>query len=80
MNLRKLYVTVVGALFAAVVFAGNALAAADPALTTQTDTIKAYFTDNIGTVIGLFIAVAGLLWMFSLAVRSAGAQRRSKAG
>ena len=78
--MRKLYVSLVGALLSAMVFAGSALAVADPVLTTQTDLIKAYFQDNISVVIALFIAVAGLLWMFSLAVRSAGAQRRSKAG
>jgi hypothetical protein len=78
--MRKAYVTLVGALFSALIFAGSAFAAPDATLTTQVDQVKAYFTDNIATVIGLFLAVTLLLWMFGLAVRSVGAKRKSAAG
>jgi uncharacterized membrane-anchored protein YitT (DUF2179 family) len=77
-KLRSLIAVVVGIVSLAV--ASVASAAADTVLSGQTDGIKAYFQDNLGTVIGLFIAVACVLWMFRLAARSAGAKTPSKAG
>lgn len=77
-KMRSLVLTVVGAMSLLIVQVASATT--DPVLDSQVDTIQSYFTDNIGVVIGLFITVAALLWMFALAVRSAGAQRRNKAG
>lgn len=77
-KIRALIGAVVGVVSLAV--ASVASAAEDTNLTAQTDQIKGYFSDNVGVVIGVFIAVACLLWMFRLASRSAGAKTPSKAG
>jgi hypothetical protein len=75
---RAVVLGVVAAL--AVMIVNVASAATDTTLTAQTTQITDYFKDNVGVVIGVFIAVACLLWLFSMAAASAGAKRRSKAG
>jgi uncharacterized membrane protein len=77
-KIRSMIAVVVGVV--SLVVTQIASAAPDTVLSGQTDGIKAYFQDNLGTVIGLFIAVACVLWMFRLAARSAGAKTPSKAG
>lgn len=78
--MRKLYVMALSAVFSALVFAGSALAAADPTVTSTSDTIKSYFTDNLPVVIGAFVAIAGVLWILGLLTRSTGFRNRGKVG
>jgi len=51
---------------------GLAGATADPALTSATSDVTDYFTANLPTVIGVFVAVALVLWMFRKATHSVG--------
>lgn len=79
--LKRKSVALVGTIVGGVMlFAGNALAAADTTLSAQTATVQSYFSDNIGTVITLFVGVALLLWLLSMAFRSVGAKKPSKVG
>jgi hypothetical protein len=51
-------------------------ATADPALTSATGDVTSYFTANLPTVIGVFVAVALVLWMFAKATHSVGIRGR----
>ncbi len=70
----------VASAFAALAFAGSALAAADATITSTSSTITSYFTDNLPTVIGAFVAVAGVLWLLGMLTRSVGVGRSKKVG
>jgi hypothetical protein len=76
--MKKVVGVIVGVGGSVLVFAGNAFAAADTTLSAQTASVQSYFQDNIGTVIGLFIGVALLLWLLSMAFRSVGAKKPSR--
>lgn len=78
--MRKVYLMVVSGAFAALALAGNALAAADPTVTSTADTIQSYFTDNLPVVIGVFVGIVGVLWILALLTRSAGFRNRGKVG
>lgn len=72
----RVYVVVGGVLASALVAAGSASASADPVLTSAIGQGKSYFTANIGTIIGAFVAVAALLWLLALGFRSMGVRRK----
>lgn len=78
--MRKLYMMAVVSAVGLLAFAGNALAAADPTVTSTSTTIKSYFTDNLPEVIGAFVAIAGVLWVIGLLTRSTGFKNRGKVG
>lgn len=78
--MKKLYVMGTSAVVTALALPAASFAAADTTLSAQTDTVKSYFQDNIGIVIGLFVAVALLLWLLGMAFRSVGAKKPSKVG
>jgi hypothetical protein len=78
--MRKFYLMAVTGVVSALAVAGNAMAAADPNVTSTADTIKTYFTDNLPIVIGVFVAIVGTLWVLALLTRSAGFKNRGKVG
>lgn len=61
-------------------YLANLLGAADSNLTSAISQVTTYFSNNIPAVIGVFIAIAGLLWLLHLAFSSAGVKRRSRVG
>lgn len=68
---------VVGGVMASfLAFVGGASASADPVLTSAVGKGTSYFSANIGTIIGAFIAVAALLWLLSMGFRSMGIHRK----
>jgi len=73
-------VVLVGAVSAFLIAAVNAFATADPELTSATGQVTSYFTANLGTVVGAFIAVTGVLWLLGMAFRSVGIHRRKSVG
>jgi hypothetical protein len=78
--MRKLYTSVMAAFVSALVFAGSALAAADPTIESAKTSVTTYFTDNLPVVIAAFIAVAMAIWALSLLFKSVGVRRPSKVG
>jgi len=59
---------------------GVAGATTDPTLTSASDQVTSYFTDNLGVAVGAFVAVAGVLWILALIFRSVGIHRRRSVG
>jgi hypothetical protein len=64
----------------ALMSAGVASAAADATITSAGSSLTTYFTDNLPTVIGAFIAVAMAVWLLGLLFRSVGVRKPSKVG
>lgn len=86
-NLKRLYVASKARTFLGVVAAltvlGSVLAGlgtADSNITSATTQVKSYFDANLPTVITLFVGVALVIWILSLAFRSVGAKKPSKLG
>jgi len=48
---------------------------ADANLTSATTSIQSYFTANIGTVIGLVVGIALLVWILRMAFHSVGVRK-----
>jgi len=65
--------TVIGWTFGVVGIAG---ATEDPTLTSATSQVTSYFTDNFPVVIGVFLAVTAVIWMFAKAVHWVGIRGR----
>lgn len=74
--MRKLYMTIVGGMMAAMVFASSAFATADPALTSATGQITDYFSDNLAVVITVLVSVSLVLWLIGMAIKSVGANKK----
>jgi len=61
-------------------FASFFLGTADATLSDAFDQIQTYFTDNLPLVVGIFVAIAGVLWLLAMGFHSAGVKRRGKVG
>lgn len=59
---------------------GNFLGTVDATLTDAFGQVTDYFTANLPVVIGLFIAIAGVMWFLGIGFRSAGIKNRKKVG
>jgi len=75
MAMRKMLAAVSVAIVSVLVFAVNAFAAADPTVTDAKTQVTTYFTDNLPTIIGGFIAVAMALWGLRLLFNSTGVKK-----
>jgi uncharacterized membrane protein len=74
--LRKATLIPAAALAFAFGIVGVAGATTDPNLTSATTQVTDYFSANLAVVIGVFIAVALVLWMFAKATHSVGIRGR----
>jgi hypothetical protein len=73
--LKKLTAAIMVAAVSALMVAVNAFAAADPTVTDAKTQVTTYFTDNLPTIIGGFIAVAMALWGLRLLFHSTGVKK-----
>jgi len=79
-SLKRFGLFLSGAAITALMAVSVAGATADPQLTDATGQVTDYFTANLGTVVGAFIAVTGVLWLLGMAFRSVGIHRRKSVG
>jgi hypothetical protein len=62
------------------IFGSLFLGTTDAALSDAFGQIQDYFTTNLPLVVGLFVAIAGVLWLLAMGFKSAGVKRKSKVG
>jgi hypothetical protein len=79
-RMNRYAASVGGTLLVALVAAAPSFAAADSNLTSTTTSIRTYFTDNIGTIVTLFVGIAVFLWLLAMAVKSVGVRKPKSVG
>lgn len=73
---KRLSLMVSAAMVFALTLAASALAQTpDPVLVNAKDSVTDYFTDNLGTVIAAFVAIALAIWLLRMLFRSVGIGR-----
>ncbi len=51
------------------------LGAADTTLTNATSSIQTYFSDNIGTIVGVVVGIALVIWLLRMVFSSSGIRK-----